>query len=106
MTPRLKLALAAGFAAIAILAVMGWARKPAAPAPYNTYSTSPSSSYDTTPATQPVNAYSASAVTPAGSRVYDDRQSPEVQSVAYRDTNPCIEPNGYARPNTGSADRY
>src|SRR5262245_12290381 len=68
MTPRLKIGLAAAFAAIALLAVIGWTRKPSEPPaavtalPANTY---PVASYPdgSAPASEyPASQYPASTV--------------------------------------------
>jgi hypothetical protein len=77
MTPRLKIGfLAAAFAAVAILAVMGWARKPA-PAPDTAYS----SAYN--PGTG--NAWDPNALAgPSAPPVYDDRQGQPYPEYAAR----------------------
>src|SRR5688572_12004673 len=87
MTPRLKLGLAAGFAALATLAIIGWARTPSPASAYNT----PAPAY-TTPAGYAMDPNSAA-------RTYDDRQT--ANTVSYAATDPCLQPQAI-----GSADRY
>jgi hypothetical protein len=92
MRPRLRMGvIAAAFTAVAVLAVIGWARKPA---PERAYNASAGYAWDTNAAVQA----NAPTVAPGTQAMYREQQTePYSQATA---VNPCAQPveYGYATP--------
>jgi hypothetical protein len=89
--------VAAAFAAVTVVAVTGWARKPA---PDLTFNAGAGNAWNTSAA---VGA-NAPAATPGAPAMYEDRQMPGYSSDAA--AIPCAQPVAYGYPTHSYADRY
>jgi len=98
MGPRLKMGIVgAAFAVVALVAVLGWARKPTQETPYNAGA---QNAWDSNAAVVPANFPGAAPGT---------RTSGYQQAESYNDAsavNPCTEPVSYGYVTPSYASRY
>jgi hypothetical protein len=97
MGPRLRMGIvSAAFAVVAVVAVIGWARKPVASTAYNP---GPGNGWGTNPAVVQANAPSVDPTMPTA---YSEQVGPNREDPA---VNPCVQPGGYeyATPSYASA---
>ena len=99
MGPRLRMGIvAAAFAAVAVVAVIGWARKPV---PSPAYNAGVGSAWDTNPAVAQANAPTIDPSTPVA---YDDRRADSYRVAAA--SNPCVQPGDYEYATPSYASGY
>lgn len=99
MGPRLRMGIvSAAFVVVAVLAVMGWARKPV---PSTAYNAGTGNQWDTNPGVVQANAPTIDPSTPVA---YSDRQVEPNRDAP--DVNPCSEPGGYEYATPSYASGY